>query len=64
MKKNVILLDKFREEASIINNLIHLFFISYIIYSFIVFYSIYSFIEVYVFHSLQGSKLKLKKSAK
>ena len=45
-----------------INNLIHLFFISYIIYIFIVFYSIYSFIELYFFHSLQGSKLKLKKN--
>jgi len=41
--------------------LIHLFFASLIISFFITIYSIYSFFEMKVFHSLQGSKLKIKK---
>lgn len=41
--------------------LIHIFFASFIINLFITFYSIYLFFEMKIFHSLQGSKLKIKK---
>lgn len=45
----------------VINNIIHIFFISFIFNLFITFYTIYSFIETVFFRSTQGSKLKLKK---
>lgn len=40
--------------------IIHIFFIILIINSFMFLYSIYCFFEMKVFHSLQGSKLKIK----
>lgn len=44
-----------------IQNLIHLFFITFIINNFIIFYSIYTFFDIFIFHNLQGSKLNIKK---
>lgn len=41
--------------------LIHIFFVSFIINLFICIYSFYCFIDIVFFHSLQGSKLKIKK---
>ena len=45
-----------------INSLLNTFFIIFIINFFITFYSIYTFFEIYIFHSLQGSKLNIKKN--
>ncbi len=42
--------------------LVHIFFISFFLNILIVFYAIYTFFEMIVFHHLQGSKLKIKKS--
>jgi len=43
-----------------LNILLHIFFVSFIINLFITLYSIYLFFELKIFHSLQGSKLKIK----
>lgn len=42
------------------DTIFHIFFIIFIINSFLFFYSIYCFFEMKLFHSLQGSKLKIK----
>ena len=46
----------------LILNLINLFFIIFIINLFITLYSLYIFFEIKFFHTIQGSKLKIKKN--
>lgn len=45
------------------SSLINLFFIIFIINLFITLYSLYTFFEIRILHTLQGSKLKIKKEA-